>query len=85
MNTDTDTGVNTGNVMNTDFVVGVSDQATNSLNLIFNKNIGHNYLKSKKGLTAMFIERLPEFGLSSIANIIASIKLAKYMKLGFMN
>ena len=36
----------------------------------------------KKGLNEMFIKRLPEFGFSSIANIIASIKLAKYMKLG---
>ena len=70
------------NVMNTDFVVGVSDQATNNLNLIFNTAIGQNYLKSKKGLKEVFVDRLPEFGLSSIANIIASIKLAKYMNLG---
>ena len=70
------------NVMNSDFVVGVSDQATNHLNLIFNTDIGQNYLKSKKGLKDIFVERLPEFGLSSIANIIASIKLAKYMNLG---
>jgi hypothetical protein len=28
------------------------------------------------------VNTLPEFGLSSIANIIASIKLAKYMNLG---
>ena len=70
------------NVMNTDFVVGVSDQATNNLNLIFNTEIGQNYLKLKKGLQDIFVERLPEFGISSIANIIASIKLAKYMNLG---
>ena len=70
------------NVMNSDFVVGVSDQATNNLNLIFNTDIGQNYLKSKKGLKNVFVERLPEFGFSSIANIIASIKLAKYMNLG---
>ena len=70
------------NVMNTDFVVGVSDKATDGLNLIFNTDIGKNYLISKKGLDKKFVDRLPEFGLSSIANIIASIKLAKYMKLG---
>ena len=70
------------NVMNTDFVIGVSDQATNNLNLIFNTDIGQNYLKIKKGLDKLFVERLPEFGFSSIANIIASIKLAKYMNLG---
>ena len=70
------------NVMNSDFVVGVSDQATNNLILIFNTDIGQNYLKSKKGLKDVFVEHLPEFGFSSIANIIASIKLAKYMNLG---
>ena len=70
------------NVMNTDFVVGISDQATNNLNMIFNTEIGHNYLKIKKGFENNFIERLPEFGFSTIANILASIKLAKYMKLG---
>ena len=70
------------NVMNTDFVVGVSDKATDGLNLIFNTDIGKNYLISKKGLDKKFVDRLPEFGLSSIANIIASIKLAKYMNLG---
>mgnify|MGYP000259364308 FL=1 len=70
------------NVMNSDFVVGVSDQATNNLNLMFNTDIGKSYLKSKKGLKDAFVQRLPEFGFSSIANIIASIKLAKYMNLG---
>jgi len=70
------------NVMNTDFVVGVSDQATNNLNMIFNTEIGQQFLNTKKGLDKNFIKRLPEFGFSSIANILASIKLAKYMKLG---
>ena len=70
------------NVMNTDFVVGVTDSATNNLNLIFNTNIGKNYLNNRQGFEIEFIERLPEFGFSTIANILASIKLAKYMKLG---
>ena len=70
------------NVMNTDFVVGISDQATNYLNLIFNTEIGQKYLIEKKGLEDKLVKRFPEFGFSSIANIIASIKLAKYMNLG---
>ena len=68
--------------MNTDFVVGVTDRATNNLNLIFNTNIGKNYLSKRQGFEIEFIERLPEFGFSTIANILASIKLAKYMRLG---
>ena len=70
------------NVMNSDFVVGVSDAATNNLNLMFNTTIGQAFLKNKKGFKNEFLERLPEFGFSSIANILASIKLAKYMNLG---
>jgi Cysteine synthase len=70
------------NVMNTDFVVGISDQATNNLNLMFNTEIGKKFLISKKGFDNNFVNRLPEFGFSTIANILASIKLAQYMNLG---
>jgi len=70
------------NVMNTDFVIGISDQSTNNLNMIFNTQIGQKYLNINKGFDINFVNRLPEFGFSSIANILASIKLAKYMNLG---
>ena len=70
------------NVMNTDFVVDVSDKATDNLNLVFNTKIGKEYLINKLGLKNSLVNTLPGFGLSSIANIIASIKLAKYMNLG---
>ncbi len=68
--------------MNTDFVVDISDKATDNLNLIFNTNIGKEYLINKLGLNNSLVDKLPEFGFSSIANILASIKLAKYMNLG---
>jgi len=70
------------NVMNTDFVVDISDKATDNLNLVFNTKIGKDYLTKKIGLENSLVNKLPEFGFSSIANILASIKLAKYMKLG---
>ena len=69
------------NVMNSDYVVGVSDEATNNLNLLFNSDEGREYLTNRRGLNSEFVGRLPEFGFSSIANIIASIKLAKKIKL----
>ena len=69
------------NVMNSDYVVGVSDEATNNLNLLFYSDEGREYLTNRRGLNSEFVGRLPEFGFSSIANIIASIKLAKKMKL----
>ena len=67
--------------MNTDFVVGISEKATNNLNMVFNTEIGQKYLINKKGFEKNFINRLPEFGFSTIANILASIKIAKYMNL----
>ena len=67
--------------MNSDYVVGVSDESTNNLNLLFNTDEGREYLTLRRGLNSEFVGRLPEFGFSSIANIIASIKLAKKMKL----
>lgn len=68
--------------MNTDFVVDVSDKATDNLNLLFNTPLGKEYLVKDIGLTTSLVSRLPEFGFSSIANILASIKLAKFMNLG---
>ena len=69
------------NVMNTDFVVAVSDKATDNLNLVFNTKIGKEYLEKEIGLKKLLVDSLPEFGFSSIANILASIKIAKYMNL----
>ena len=70
------------NAMNTDFVVDVSDKATDNLNLLFNTPLGKEYLVKNIGLSTSLVSRLPEFGFSSIANILASIKLAKFMNLG---
>ena len=70
------------NVMNTDFVVDISDKATDNLNLVFNTEVGKEYLINKLGLESSLVNKFPEFGFSSIANILASIKLAKYMNLG---
>ncbi len=70
------------NVMNTDFVVDISDKATDNLNLVFNSQVGREYLIKSLGLENSLVKKLPEFGFSSIANILASIKLAKYMNLG---
>ncbi len=70
------------NVMNTDFVVDISDKATDNLNLVFNSQVGREYLIKSLGLESSLVKKLPEFGFSSIANILASIKLAKYMNLG---
>ena len=70
------------NVFNTDYVIGVSERAPDSLNLLFNLPAGRDYLMSRKKLPAEVIEAFSHLGLSSIANIVAAIKLAKYLDLG---
>ncbi len=70
------------NVASTDFVAAVSDQATDHLALLFAEPAGLSYLRGRRGVSEAVIAALPLFGLSSICNILASVKLAKYLDLG---
>jgi cysteine synthase A len=71
------------NVMNTDFIIGVSDKSSDALNVLFNTMSGRDYLTGRKGLDQEFTDKiLNRMGLSSNANILAAIKLAKHQKLG---
>ena len=70
------------NVMNTDLVIGVSDQATDGLNAVFNTDAGHHYLARRLGVAPELVRSLRHFGLSSIANILGAIKMAKHGALG---
>ena len=69
------------NVMNADFVLGVSDSASDAMNLVANTTAGRDYLSKYRGLGQEDIADLGHFGLSSLANIIGAIKYAKYMDL----
>ena len=70
------------NVMNTDIVAGISDAATDGLNLVFTTDSGKDYLKSEYQLPDEIVENLRHFGFSSICNMLASIKAAKELNLG---
>ncbi len=70
------------NVMNTDMVVGISDQASDDLDLVFNSAAGHSYLKSRRGVDPAIVDDLDSLGFSGIANILAAIKVAKRLDLG---
>ncbi|KKB86679.1 pyridoxal-5'-phosphate-dependent protein subunit beta [Devosia limi DSM 17137] len=70
------------NAFNTDYVIGVSDHASDVLNVLFNTEAGRAYLAEHKGLDAAQLAGLGHLGLSSIANIVAAIKLARYLDLG---
>jgi cysteine synthase len=70
------------NVFNTDYVIGVSDRTTDQLNVLFNSPVGKEYLHKRKGLSEDLIGQLCHLGLSSIANVIAAVKLARFLELG---
>ena len=65
------------NVMNTDAVIAVSDRDTDRLNLTFNSPEGAAYLSSRKDIDPSLAAIFSEIGISSWANIIGSIKLAR--------
>lgn len=69
------------NAMNTDYVVGISEQNTDHLFTLFNTPAGKEYLAQRKHMNEQDIDNLKWFGLSSICNILAAIKYAKYHKL----
>lgn len=58
-------------------VVDVDDEFTMRLLRLFNEKEGHKYLK-KMGVPAEFVDHLDLLGISSIANLIGAIKMAKY-------
>ncbi|MCC6609499.1 MAG: pyridoxal-phosphate dependent enzyme [Burkholderiales bacterium] len=66
------------NVMNTDLVIGVSDRATDGLYAVFNTETGREYLARRTGASVRLLEAFRWFGLSSLCNLIAAIKLAKH-------
>lgn len=70
------------NVYNTDYVVGISDAATDSLFYLFGTEVGRKYLADKRGVPANILASLGSFGFSGIANVLAAIKVAKYNNLG---
>lgn len=70
------------NVMNTDLVVGVSDRATDQLSLLFTADAGVEHLRRRRHIGEPALNSLPAFGLSSICNVLAAVKAAKYLGLG---
>lgn len=69
------------NIKNTDMLIGVDDEATISLIRLFNEPAGQRYLAGQ-GVAETLLERLPWLGISSVGNLVAAIKFAKYYELG---
>ncbi len=69
------------NVRNTDMVAAVDDEDCMRLLRLFNEPEGRKRLASE-GVPAGTIDRLSLMGISSLGNMLASVKLAKYYELG---
>ncbi|MGZ3291899.1 MAG: pyridoxal-phosphate dependent enzyme [Xanthobacteraceae bacterium] len=70
------------NVMNTDVVIGVSDAASDALNLLFGSACGRGYLSGRRKLDPDLVRQFDDIGISGLANIVAAIKLAKHFDYG---
>jgi cysteine synthase len=68
------------NVRNTDAVAAIDDEDCIRLLRLFNEPAGQKHLASL-GATAKELEALPLLGISSICNLLAAIKTAKYFEL----
>ena len=69
------------NIKNTDMVMAIDDEACLSLVRLFNEPAGHAYLL-KQGVPEALVGQLDLLGISSIANVLSSIKFAKWYELG---
>lgn len=69
------------NVMNTDVVAAVTDKSTDALNAMFNSSAGRAHLAGR-GVPSRIVERLDALGLSSLANVLGAIKVAKLLGFG---
>ena len=68
------------NVKNTDMVIAIDDKDTQWIMRLFNEPEGHSFLK-EIGIPEELVSKLHLLGISSIANLLMSIKLAKYYEL----
>ncbi|MDJ0748179.1 MAG: pyridoxal-phosphate dependent enzyme [Woeseiaceae bacterium] len=69
------------NVRNTDFVVAVDDEQMMQLMRMFNEKAGHDCLR-REGVDQDLLASLPLLGLSSLCNLVAAVKTARYYDMG---
>jgi cysteine synthase len=68
------------NVRNTDAVCAIDDEQCVSLMRLFNEEAGAAFLE-RAGVPAATVRRLPLLGISSICNLTAAVKTARYYEL----
>ncbi len=65
------------NVRNTDFVAAVDDEQLMQLMRMFNEEAGHECLR-REGVDEDLLASLPLLGISSLCNLVAAVKTARY-------
>ena len=68
------------NVKNTDAVCAIDDEDPLRILRLFNEPAGQEWMR-KNGISEEVISKLPWLGISSISNMLSSIKLAKYYEM----
>ena len=68
------------NLRNMDMVAGIDDDHCMRLTRLFNEEAGRDYLR-KAGIPEDFTAKLHLMGISSIANLIGAIKMARYYEM----
>lgn len=69
------------NIRNMDVVGAIDDNPNIRLMRLFNEPAGKEYLKNELHIDAELVDKLGLLGISSIANLMGSIKLAKYYEM----
>ena len=69
------------NIKNMDMVAGIDDNPNIRLMRLFNEPNGIDYLKNELNIDPELVDKLSLLGISSIANLMGSIKLAKYYEM----
>ena len=69
------------NIRNMDVVGAIDDNPNIRLMRLFNEPAGRAYLKNELHIDAELVDKLGLLGISSIANLMGSIKLAKYYEM----
>lgn len=69
------------NIKNMDLVAGIDDNPNIRLMRLFNEPAGHDFLIRELGIDKDLVAKLKILGISSIANMMGSIKLAKYFEM----
>lgn len=68
------------NLKNMDMVAGIDDEYCMRLVSLFNESEGKSLLKSR-GIHTEIVDKLELLGISSIANLVGAIKMAKYYEM----